>query len=77
MPFRWRVSSPAANDNRGWQKMAPKFDLAHHVLIGGSGPTGVVAGERQRRGGGGAPSAAWIPARSEAEPGNMRVGELE
>jgi hypothetical protein len=57
--------------------MAPKFDLAHHVLIGGSGPTGVVAGERQRRGGGGAPSAAWIPARSEAEPGNMRVGELE
>jgi hypothetical protein len=52
-------------------------DRAHHTSIDGGVPTGDGPGKRRRRGRGGAPAAARVPAKLGAEKLNARPWKLE
>jgi hypothetical protein len=57
--------------------MIPRVNLAPHTSIGSGGSGRDVAGERRRRARGGASTSAQNSGDAKAEPGNVRVIELE
>jgi hypothetical protein len=59
------------------QFLAWGCDWAHHTSIDGGVPTGDDPGKRWRRGRGGAPAAARVPAKLGAGKLNARPWELE
>jgi hypothetical protein len=57
--------------------VAWECDWAHHASIGCGGLDGDDPGEWRRRGRGGAPAAAWVPAKLEEEEINAWPWELK
>jgi hypothetical protein len=71
-PWRWGWARRQRTAARLGKQMAHVRDWVHHELIGGGG-----FGERRRRGRGGVPAAARVPARVRKMQGNGWRWKLE